>query len=493
MSVPHQLAVGSNRQAIVIGGSMAGLLAARVLAERFNQVTIIERDRIPDKPETRRGVLQAHQAHVLLLRGQQILEQLFPGLGTELAAAGATALDWTLDCPMLDFGGWAPRFSSGLVTRACSRNLLEWMIRRRLAAYSNVRFLEECQATELLSDTSKTKVTGVQVQFHNHGQNTSAADVETQNSASLPADLVVDATGRNSKTPEWIKALGYTPPQETVINSFLGYASRWYQRPADFQSDWKSIVVWSKPGENSRGGLLYPCEGDAFVITLAGLGRDYPPSDEAGYLEFARSLRSPILYEVVKQAQPISPIYCHRGTENRLRHYEQSRLPENFVVLGDAVCSFNPIYGQGMTAAAMAALTLEECLKEQFQRHSQDDLTGLTRRFQKQLAKVNHIPWLMATGEDFRWPTTEGGQPDLRTRFMQRYLDRVRLITVESPVAFKVFIEVLHLLKPPTALFQPSILMQVLRQVITRRHQDQPNANELSLPKLPSSAVDSLT
>jgi len=266
--------------------------------------------------------------------------------------------------------------------------------------------------------------------------------------------------------PKWLVALGYQPPEKTVINSFLGYASRWYQRPEGFQADWQGLTVSSKPPEHRRGGVLYPVEGNRWVVTLGGIGRDYPPNDEAGFLDFARSLRSPIIYEALKEAQPISAISSYRGTENRWCHYEKlSRLPEGIVVLGDAVCAFNPVYGQGMTIAALGALTLDECLHQQWRR-DKGSLVGLQKRFAKRLAQVNATPWLMATGEDLRWPTTEGGQPDRMSRLMHRYIDQVLLLALDHPEIYKTFGEVVHMVKPPTALFQPGILAQVLRQAI---------------------------
>lgn len=443
-------AIGSGKRVIVIGGSIAGMLAARVLANHFDSVTIVERDRLPKEPTLRQGVPQGSHVHALLTEGQRILEQLFPGLGSELTEAGAPTVDWIADWCLLNIWGWAPRFDSGLIGRTASRNLIEWVLRRRLAQSDRLQFLEGCQVTDLLTDVNKSKVTGV-----------SLRESATQ-SREISADLVVDASGRNSFMPKWLVALGYQPPQTTVINSFLGYASRWYQRPEGFPADWQGLMVMFKPPDNRRGGVLYPVEGARWILTLTGIGRDYPPNDEAGFLEFARSLRSPMIYEAIKDAQPLSPIYSYRGTENRLSHYEKlSKLPQGMVVLGDAACAFNPVYGQGMTVAALGALTLDKCLREA------GSLQDLTRRFQKQLAQVNATPWLMATGEDLRWATTEGGQPDGMTRLMHRYIDQVMRLGLDNTRIYRTFGEVIHMLKPPSALFQPGILAQVLRQVMS--------------------------
>ncbi|MFN6519128.1 MAG: FAD-dependent oxidoreductase [Nostoc sp. CreGUA01] len=467
-----QISTAIENKAIVIGGSIAGLLAAQVLTKYFDRITIVERDRFPEQPEQRQGVPQAYHVHVLLIRGQQILEQLFPGIIAELTNSGTPIMDSVADCPWLGFNGWAPRFASDLTSCACSRNLLEWTIRRRLAANDRIEFVQGGQVTNLLSNSNKTSITGIRVSFRN------------QPEAEILANLVVDASGRNSHTPEWLKELGYQSPQQTVVNSFLGYATRWYHPPENFQADWKAFLITSKPPHHTRSAVLYSVEGNRWIVTLAGVSRDYPPTDEAGFLDFAQSLRSPTIYQAIKDAQPISPIYAYKRTENSLRHYEKlSRLPEGLIIVGDAVCAFNPIYGQGMTTAALGALTLDECLSKQLSKQSNGNLIGLPRYFQKQLSKTISVPWLMATGEDFRWPDTEGGKPDLLSKFTQQYLDRVLLLQAESAEIHQLFLEVMNLLKPPSAFFQPNILMQVLKGIINSRHQADEFTDGENFPK----------
>jgi flavin-dependent dehydrogenase len=316
--IEQQKAIGSGSHALVIGSSIAGLVAARVLLNHFERVTVVERDHLPQAPEPRPGVPQASHVHVLLIQGQKILEQLFPGLEAELIAAGAPLVDWTADLPWLNVWGWASRFPSNLVSLTCSRSLLEWLVRRRLNTYPNLQFLQACQVKGLMANKSKSRVTGVKLHFR-----------DEPHEAELAADLVVDASGRNSQMPKWLEALDYPPPSETVVNSFLGYSTRWYERPENFQADWKLLNVSYKLPHDQHGGVLYSVEKNRWVVTLVGIGRDYPPTDEAGFLEFVRNLRSPVIYEAIKDARPISPIYGYRRTENCWRHYEKlSRLPE---------------------------------------------------------------------------------------------------------------------------------------------------------------------
>jgi 2-polyprenyl-6-methoxyphenol hydroxylase-like FAD-dependent oxidoreductase len=436
--------------AVVIGGSMAGMLAARVLADHFATVILVERDRFPVGPEGRKGVPQGRHVHALLMRGRDILEDLFPGLQTELGAAGAPPLDAIDDFAWFSTAGWTVRFPSGLETRGCSRDLLDWAIRRRVAAYPRIQFREECDVTGLLPDAAGTGVAGVRVRSRATG---AAAEEE------LRADLVVEASGRSSRAPAWLQALGYPAVEETVINPFIGYATRCYAPPAGFPAPWKALLVGADLPEMRRGGGIVPIEGNRWLVTLSGAGRDYPPTDERGFLEFARSLRTPALYEAIKDAQPLGPIAGYRATENRWRRYERlARWPERFVVLGDAACCFNPVYGQGMSAAALAAMTLDGCL-----RTGAGDLRGVSRRFQRRLARTNSRLWLLATGEDFRCRETEGGRPGPLTRLVHRYMDRVILRATHDRAVRVRMLEVLHLLRPAQALVAPRIAWAVLR------------------------------
>jgi 2-polyprenyl-6-methoxyphenol hydroxylase-like FAD-dependent oxidoreductase len=444
--------------AVVVGAGLAGLVAARVLADYFARVTVIDRDHLPTRPAPRAGVPQSRHIHILLARGMALLDQLFPGLEGELVAAGAVPIDFPGDALWLSPAGWSQRFRPGLRLVSCTRPLLEWTVRRRLAAATTVSFLEGREATGLTADDDKTAVTGVRLRARPHPPAAAAANLI------LPAALVIDASGRSSPTPEWLGELGYPAPPETTINPFLGYATRAYARPQDATGDWRLLYVQANPPQMGRMGLLLPVEGDRWMVGLAGAGRDYPPTDEAGFLQFAASLRSPIIHDAIRHARPLSAIHGYRQTDNRWRHYEQAqRWPERLIVLGDAACTFNPIYGQGLTMAALAGVTLNQCL--QAHRHSQPpgDLAGLARRTHRALAHTAAAVWLLATGEDLRYPTTEGARPTLRTRLMHRYLNRLGPVATANRTVNAAFLEVANLVQPPTALFRPSVLLAVLR------------------------------
>lgn len=447
--VKYHLIANDDKHALVLGTGIAGLLAARILIDHFSRVTLIDCSASPEKSEIRDGI--PHHAHILFVRGQRILENLFPGLIAELTSAGAVTVEWTADCPILFRTGWSPRFHSSLVTRTCSQQLLERLVQQRVSEYGNghLTILPKHQVVGL--ETDKTRIIGVQACYEG---------VEK----TIQADLVVDATGSESHIMEWLQAIGYPAVEETVIHSRLGYASRIYRQPhSDF--DWKALFVMSDPGVSTRGGLIYPIEDDRWVVTLTGRQGDYPSTDDDAFLEFAGSLRSPIICDAIRNAEPLTPIYGFRDTDNRLCHFERlSHWPDGLIVTGDAVCTLNPIYGQRMTAAGLAALALNECLDDQHKHHLNGDLTGLGRRFQKRLAKVNSFSWLMTTVEDYRWSNTAPPLPNHTTRFIRWYTDKVMTASVQHPDIFQNFFEVINLIKSPLTLLKPHVFARALSQ-----------------------------
>jgi 2-polyprenyl-6-methoxyphenol hydroxylase-like FAD-dependent oxidoreductase len=439
--------------AVVLGGSLAGLLAARVLSDHFEQVTLIERDAYTDTTETRRGMPQANHVHGLLVRGRQILEELFPGVQDEMIAAGAPVVDIANEIAWLTPAGWGIRYPSELMVLSFTRPLLDLHVRRRLAENPRVKILDNTDVLRLLPGSDADRLAGVLICPR-------TSDTDRSVARALRADLVFDATGRASRAPRWLKDLGYEPPEEIVIDAHLAYASRLYRIPEDFDADWQCAYVQAAPPDQKRGAILFKVEGNRWLVTLIGRAGYTPPADEAGFLEFARSLRVSTVYDAIRIAEPLTPIKTHRATQNRLRKYERAkRLPENFLLLGDSVCAFNPVYGQGMTTAALGALTLRKCLRE-------GNVNGLSRRFQKRLAKINAAPWLLATGEDYRYRETVGGSPSLMTRFMHRYMDHVVQLATQSVPVREVLLQAFNMLVSPTALFQPRVLFRVLAHVL---------------------------
>ncbi|MBF2051602.1 MAG: 2-polyprenyl-6-methoxyphenol hydroxylase-like oxidoreductase [Elainella sp. C42_A2020_010] len=453
--------------ALVIGGSLAGLLMSRVLANHFDRVTVIERDTYPDQPMPRRGVPHSRFPHTLMLRGQRILEQLFPGLKAELLAQGAIELDSMKEIAFLTPAGWTVRSDSDLMLLACSRDLLDWHIRRRLAASAKIHFLTSASVTGLLTDPDHTKITGVSLHRHQ--------DTNIELHENLYADLIVDASGKASRTPQWLQKLDYAVPPETEVNAFVGYTARIYQPPPNLSVDWKMVFIPSAPPQQHRGGAIFPIEGDRstpnqmrWIVSLVGGDHDYPPTDEAGFVAFARSLPSPILADAIQNATPLTPIYTYCGNENRLRHYDQlSDSPARLIVVGHAACLLNPTYGQAMTVAALEANIVDQF----FQRHSIDSLHQQTHVLQKRLATAHREAWSAATNMDYRYHSVSSKPTDTVTRFANWYWDQLLELVVDRVGVHHTFLEVLHLLKPSIALFHPSILAQVLWHDLRKRRQ----------------------
>ncbi|NQE38600.1 putative epoxidase LasC [Microcoleus sp. IPMA8] len=331
----------------------------------------------------------------------------------------------------------------------------------RISVMLPVHFLQGGTVTGLLTNASRAEVTGVSVRFrdrHNPG------NIHAEN---LYADLVVDAGGKVSKTPKWLKSLGYEPPQETVINAFVGYATRIYKCSGKL-SDTAPVFVSTAPPFRTRGGGIFPIEGNRWLVTLGGGDRDYPPADEAGFIEFARTLPTRTIYDAIKDAEAITPIYSYRGTENRLRHYDLlPRYPENLIIIGHAVCAFNPVYGQGMTVAALDAQMLDGCLQKQRERYPEGDLTGFARQFQQKLAKLHTIPWTFAISQDSRYRGSTGAKLNLATRLTIDYMDLVLKVLVGDPKVCQAFLEVLHMIESPAVLFSPSIAVKAIGQLVT--------------------------
>lgn len=433
--------------AIVIGGSMAGLMATRVLSDYFTRVTMIERDKFNDAPEARKGQPQARHLHGLLAAGLDTMTHYFPDLKAGLIAEGALIDDMGEMTRWYAFGGYRMQYKCGMDGALMSRPLLEWQIRKRVLALPNVEVRDECSVMRLITTGEPKTVTGIEIDDRSQpGQR------ETLN-----ADLVVDATGRGSSSPKWLEEMGYAAPSETEIKINVGYATRIYRRTPNDLSNATLLMITPEAPHDKRGAFMFPIEGDRWIVTAGGWVSDYPPTDEAGFLEFLRSLAAPDIYNVISRAEPLSEIMPYRFPANLRRHYEKlTSFPTGYLVMGDAICSFNPIYGQGMTSAALQAAALDGVLQKQ--------PTGgdLARSFFKEAAKVVDIPWQLTVGEDFRYPETVGPKAP-ETDFINGYVARVHRATHNDPVVYGAFLQVMNLKKGPASLLHPKIVWRVLR------------------------------
>jgi 2-polyprenyl-6-methoxyphenol hydroxylase-like FAD-dependent oxidoreductase len=444
--------------AVVLGASMAGLLAARSLADFFDTVTVVERDPLPDTGTARRGVPQGRHIHALLARGAQAIEEMFPGVLDELVLDGAQYFDGRdLSRLYYDVGGHvmarsgsAPSFTAYSATRP----FLEDHVRARVRGIPGVTLLDEHYIVGLIS-TPDRRVAGVRV-----------VDRHTGEPATLTADLIVDATGRAARTPTWLDSLGYERPREDRVAMDLTYASQVLRTASDAPHE-LGFLVGIVPGRPRGAGLLH-CENDTWMLTVMGVAGHEPPADPAGMCEFVEDFVPAHLLDAVRGAEPIGEPVRHKMPCSRWRRYDKMpRFPEGLLVIGDAICSFNPIYGQGMTVAALEALVLRDCLS----RGTED----LARRFFRAATGPIRQAWQLSTNPDLALPEIHG-TPPLSARLFNRYVDRVLSAAESDTAAADQFIRVTSLVDPATRLLRPGMLWRAAR---AKRHRQRTGIDEV--------------
>ncbi|WP_330273084.1 hypothetical protein OG205_40540 [Lentzea sp. NBC_00516] len=407
-------------KAVVIGGGIAGLLAARVLGESHD-VVVLERDKLTNEPEHRAGVPQGRHTHGLLVRGGELLEELFPGLRDELVAEGAVLAD-AGDMQILNPLGWLATTHMGLPLLSLSRPLLETCIRRRATA-------------EIVDGVH---ITGLSFRDGN-------VDGVLTRDGRIDADLVVDASGRSSKLAAWLTEAGITTPEPEVVDSGTGYATRIYTAPEDFPVVYaESLSAPNLP----RGVAAMRVEGDRIMVTAQGAIGDHPPRDLDGYQEFLDSLRVPIS-KMLADAEPLTPVYLFARTASRRNAFEDlANWPGGLVAVGDAVCAFNPVYGQGITVAAMEALL--------FRRHKDFSAKGC-RAFQRKIAKASKASWAMSSNADRSWVETRRGG------LLGWYLKKWQAGIVQDPDLFRRFVRVVHMVATPASLLNPVVFRRLAK------------------------------
>jgi 2-polyprenyl-6-methoxyphenol hydroxylase-like FAD-dependent oxidoreductase len=456
--------------AIVIGGSIGGLVAAQALSSRFGQVTLLDRDTLPAGAEDRRGVPQSPHAHALLIRGRLALEELFPGLTDELVAGGAVPFDPGDDLLFYQMGALRVRFPSGKLGTSLTRAFLESSLRRRVATLPNVTMRDRVSVCGLTGVTGR--VTGV----------------ELDDGAPLMADLVVDATGRSaSRTDPWLEKLGCPVPDVTTVKIDVGYTTRLLRRkPGDLPDGALLYLMSATPPHDKRAAAAFAVEGDRWVVTLGGWHRHHAPVDPAGFAEFADGLPFPYLADLVANAEPLDDLDARKFhyPMARRRYFEKlRRLPEGYVALGDAICSFNPLYGQGMTVATLEAIELGRRLD----RHGRPS-ARMAGEYYKAAKKIIDTPWQMSTGSDFMYPETVGPRP-AGTDLVNRYVRQVMLASHVSPEVHSVILDVQHLLAPPAAIMSPVTMVRTLRAARRSPVYRQPAPRPDDVPVKPKSVA----
>lgn len=430
--------------AVVLGASMAGLAAARVLADAYEWVTVVERDALPPAAAHRKGVPQSHHAHALLAGGRAALEELFPGLTDELVARGALTGDLQAETRWYNRGLRLCQGPSDLQAVAVSRPLLEQCVRDRVRALGNVRLVDCWHVAGLVATPDGRRVRGVRVIQRADG---SAEEV-------IEADLVVDATGRGSRSPVWLEQVGYPRPAEEEVRIGVAYASRVYRRRHDHLDGDRAVVI-AATGERRRGGAMLAMEGDRWLVTLFGYLGERPPTDPDGFAAFAATLPAPDIFEVIADAEPLDdPLPARYPASVRRRYERLGRFPAGYLVIGDAVCGFNPVYGQGMSVAALETLALRDCLA--------DGPDGLGPRFLARIAAIIDIPWAITVGSDLRLPEVSGPRT-AKVRLVNAYLARLHVAAAGDPVVGRAFLRVVNLMDRPERLLRPAVAVRVLR------------------------------
>ena len=446
-------------RAIVVGGGLAGLSAARAVSDRFRQVVILDRDELRHSVTPRPGVPQGKHPHGLLAGGLKALERLFPGFGNELRQAGAVPIDRGFDI-LFEMAGqdpW-PRIKFDGPTYAVSRPLIEVTLRRQVERLANVKVRGGCRALSIIGESGTGAATDICYRAPD-------GNLET-----LQSDLIIDASGNGSLTLEFLKASGRRLPQETSIGVNMRYASALFDH-VDIKDNYKIAYTLPDAPEESRSGLVMPAENGTYHVTLVGRRHNIPPITESEFRKYARELRTPTIYKAIKDGRFLTEITPYSFTESRWRHFAQvSGLPCGLLPIGDAICRFNPIYGQGMSVAAQEASLLFELLG----RSDSDSLSTLAPDFLTKAENLIADPWAMSAVPDFIYPETTGIRPqDLRERLnFQKGLGR---LAARDVAVFELLVDVRHLLKPLDVLDDPSIAARI--------------ENELALEAAPSSAA----
>ncbi len=422
---------------VVVGASFAGLLAAAAAALAGHEVTLLERDELPVEPAPRRGVPQGRQPHVLLRRGLLAMESLLPGLERELLEAGGVRFN-TGSMPWLGEYGWLPRGDHGYEIVSLTRPRLEHLVRGRVAALPRIRFSTGVTVSGLRRDRR-------------------GWDVVTRGGPSRRADVVLDASGRTSRLPVWLADAGIDVPEPASVDAVLGYACRTYRGEAPLAT---GVVVAATPGAPT-GALALPVEQGRWLVCAVGYGDLRPTRDVAEFTPFLSRLRDPCVADLVDGLEPDGDVAIHRSTANRRFEYGRSpEWPPGLLVVGDAMCAFNPVYGQGITVAACQAELLRTALT------AMPPTVAATRALQRRLAAVADLPWAVATSEDLRMPTSAGTQ-DARQRLMARWTRRLsRLGAAGDRPSLHTISTVYHLMGPPRLLFSPPVVASVGRSLV---------------------------
>lgn len=447
----------NNKHAIVLGCGYAGMLAAKILSQHFQHVTIIERheDVFHTPPDqVRLGIPQAVHLHVLLSQGQFLLDQFMPGILEEFKQYSCPHIDWAQDTRWYGPFGVYPQYASKIKTLGFSRACLDYLMVQHIRKISNVNILIG-DVAELICSTTPGRIDSVKM----HHTRINHHEI-------LQADLIVDARGRRSNVTEILNQFGFHTLPELRVTNQIGYASRTYQFKNHDHKPFKQFYLQVRPGHSTRGVVISPIQEDKASVTLIGLNEHKPPKDLKEFDKYLYELPNQDLQQFLKHLEPISDVTLCRNMHNV--HYQLGRMkkwPTGLIVIGDAACVLNPTYGQGMTVAAKEILLLQQTLT-QLKNSPPAKQQNWERTFQKNVDQILALPWSMATGEDQRSLTKDNLPFSLR--LMHRYYDGVLQLAVKHPYYHTQLTSVLHMMKKPSVFFRPLTMLRVVVNSILR-------------------------
>ncbi|WP_051407307.1 NAD(P)/FAD-dependent oxidoreductase [Nocardia sp. CNY236] len=427
--------------AVVVGAGLAGLLTARILSHHFTDVVVVDRDRLPGQAQPRQGVAQSRHAHGLVARGQEIFETLFPGISGQLRQRGVVPGDFNSDIDWYFGGHLLAPGKSGLTSIPATRPTLEFEVRRRVTDLPNVVVRDHTEVTALR--TRHRQVTGLELY-----------SLPTKTSQEIETDFVVDCSGRGGRLAKWMATQDMTPPDEETVEIGLGYTSARFAVSEDPFGDKIATILANSPKE-PRGCFFYrsPYGDNEVEISLTGMLGDHAPTDLPGFMEFVRSLPVPSIYTALRGAEVVDHPVKLTYPASRWRHYESCpELFDNLVPLGDAICSLDPIYAQGMTVAALQALELDRLLAAK--RFS-------ARTYHRACARIIGQAWSVSAGADLAYPAAKGRRT-VFVRFANQYISALHVAARVDPVLSNTFFQVAGLMRSPATLFHPHVVARVL-------------------------------
>jgi 2-polyprenyl-6-methoxyphenol hydroxylase-like FAD-dependent oxidoreductase len=436
------------QRAVVIGAGMGGLSAAGALAKYFERVEILERDQLAATAGSRSGTPQDRHPHGLLAGGLRALDQILPGFKSDLAAAGAVPVSFAREVQFeRPDVGVLPKRDFGISVLCATRPLIELVLRRRAEAVANVTLRPASRVIGIVPAAGGAGVRGVQ--FVN-----GSGRFET-----LDADLVVDASGRGAPTLSLLDALCWDRPQMTEIGVDISYNTAVVEIPPNAPAEWKLVITLPDPPHLALHSVLVPTEDGRWIIAIADHSATTWIESWDALLEASRSLITPTVYNALHYAQPPEGIRHYRFPVSTWKHFERlPRLPRGVLPVADAICRFNPIHGQGMSAAAKQARLLEDVLRRAAD--EPDPIAASQSGFMSEVASLLETPWIMSTSADLAFPQTRGERPDnfAEAREFEAALFRA---AVADPVVHRAMIQVAQLLQPHQRLHEPDIVRRI--------------------------------